>query len=73
MVRKDPRVDAYIANAAPFAQPILHRLRKVVHVACPDVEETLKWRTPTFMHHGILYGRPSPRSAPATGGSTSSG
>jgi hypothetical protein len=56
MPRKDPRVDAYIANAAPFARPILHRVRKVVHTACPDVAETLKWRTPTFMHHGILCG-----------------
>jgi uncharacterized protein YdeI (YjbR/CyaY-like superfamily) len=50
----DPRVDDYIAKAAPFAQPILRRIREVVHAGCPDVEETMKWSFPHFMHHGIL-------------------
>jgi uncharacterized protein YdeI (YjbR/CyaY-like superfamily) len=52
----DPRVDAYIAKAAPFAQPILVRLRRAVHRGCPEVTETLKWNVPTFEHHGILAG-----------------
>src|SRR5688572_26884769 len=52
----DPRIDAYIAKAAPFAQPILIRLRRAVHTACPDVVETLKWSVPAFEHHGILCG-----------------
>ena len=39
----DPRIDDYIANSAPFAQPILTHLRQVVHEACPEVEETWKW------------------------------
>ena len=56
MGTRDPRVTAYIANAAPFARPILTHLRAVVHEACPDAEETLKWSMPTFMHHGILCG-----------------
>ncbi|MDZ4806566.1 MAG: hypothetical protein SGI90_17070 [Candidatus Eisenbacteria bacterium] len=42
MPTRDPRVDAYIARSAPFAQPILKHLRKLVHQACPDCEETLK-------------------------------
>ncbi len=50
----DKRVDAYIAKAAPFAQPILKYLRAVVHEGCPDVEETIKWGFPHFMHDGIL-------------------
>src|SRR5262245_8032686 len=54
MPAKDPRVDQYIDRAAPFARPILKRLRKVIHAACPEVEETLKWGFPHFMHHGIL-------------------
>ena len=37
----DPRVDAYIAKSAPFARPILRRIRELVHEGCPDVEETL--------------------------------
>ncbi len=57
MPKTDPRVDAYIANAAEFAQPILRHLRQVVHETCPDVEETIKWRMPTFMYAGgILCG-----------------
>ena len=56
MGKKDPRVDAYIAAAAEFARPILTEIRSAVHAACPDVEETLKWSMPTFMHHGILCG-----------------
>ena len=56
MSSRDPRVDAYIANAAAFARPVLEHLRGIVHRACPDVEETLKWRMPTFMHHGMLCG-----------------
>lgn len=50
----DPRIDAYIAAAAPFARPILTHIRAVVHEACPDVEETIKWGMPMFTHHGIL-------------------
>jgi uncharacterized protein YdeI (YjbR/CyaY-like superfamily) len=56
MGTRDPRVDAYIANAAEFARPILAHLRQVVHAACPEVEETLKWRMPTFMYRGMLCG-----------------
>ncbi len=54
MASSDPRVDAYIERSADFAQPILHFLREAVHAACPDVEETIKWGMPMFMHHGNL-------------------
>jgi uncharacterized protein YdeI (YjbR/CyaY-like superfamily) len=54
MGKKDPRVDAYIAKAAPFARPILARLRKAVHAGCPTVEEAIKWGAPFFMYEGIL-------------------
>lgn len=50
----DPRVDEYIAKAPEFAQPILSHLRAVIHEACPDVEETIKWSMPNFVYHGIL-------------------
>src|SRR5882672_7010889 len=56
MATKDPRVDTYIAKAAPFAKPVLERLRSTVHAACPDVEETIKWGMPSFTYHGILCG-----------------
>lgn len=56
MRTKDPRIDAYIDKSADFAKPILIHIREVVHAACPDVEETLKWNMPAFMYRGILCG-----------------
>ncbi len=52
----DPRIDAYIASAPEFAQPILAHLRAIVHNACPEVEETMKWSRPHFEYHGLLCG-----------------
>jgi len=56
MGKKDPRVDAYIAKSAAFAKPILEYLRDLVHQACPEVEETLKWSMPSFGYKGLLCG-----------------
>jgi uncharacterized protein YdeI (YjbR/CyaY-like superfamily) len=56
MPKKDPRIDAYIDKAAPFARPILKHLRKVVHAGCPQVEETMKWSMPHFDYKGIMCG-----------------
>ncbi|MEO6067669.1 MAG: DUF1801 domain-containing protein [Gemmatimonadales bacterium] len=56
MGQRDKRIDAYIAKSAPFARPILTHLRAVVHEACPEAEETLKWGMPSFTYHGILCG-----------------
>jgi uncharacterized protein YdeI (YjbR/CyaY-like superfamily) len=56
MATRDPRVDAYIAKAPPFARPILTRFRKAVHAGCPDVTETLKWSVPHFDYKGVLGG-----------------
>ena len=56
MGKKDPRVDAYIAKAADFAKPILTEIRKRVHAACPEVEEDMKWSSPTFLYHGMMCG-----------------
>ncbi|MBV9988475.1 MAG: YdeI/OmpD-associated family protein [Chitinophagaceae bacterium] len=52
MAKPDPRIDAYIAKAAPFAQPILKHLRKLVHQGCPELEETIKWGFPSFDYKG---------------------
>ena len=56
MPNYDPRVDAYIEKAAPFAQPILSYLRELVHQACPEIEEEIKWGMPAFLHKGMLGG-----------------
>ena len=56
MGTRDPRVDGYITRSAEFAQPILTHLRAVVHAACPDVEEEIKWGSPSYMYKGMLCG-----------------
>jgi uncharacterized protein YdeI (YjbR/CyaY-like superfamily) len=54
MGKRDPRVDAYIRKAAPFARPILAEFRDLVHASCPDVEEKMKWSFPHFDYKGML-------------------
>lgn len=54
MAKLDPRIDAYIERSADFAQPVLRHIREVVHAACPDVEETMKWSFPHFDYKGIM-------------------
>lgn len=49
-MKTDPRVDAYIERQADFARPILTHLRDIVHEACPECEETLKWSMPSFVY-----------------------
>ena len=50
----DPRVDAYIDKSADFAKPILIHIRKLVHKACPDIQETMKWSFPHFDFKGTV-------------------
>lgn len=54
MGKRDKRVDEYIAKAQDFAKPILNHLRELVHKACPDVEETMKWSFPHFDYKGMM-------------------
>jgi uncharacterized protein YdeI (YjbR/CyaY-like superfamily) len=50
----DPRIDAYIAKAAPFARPILEKVRERVHAAAPEAVETMKWSAPGFTIDGKI-------------------
>jgi uncharacterized protein YdeI (YjbR/CyaY-like superfamily) len=54
MPEMDPRVDAYIGKAAPFAKPILLKLRKLIFQACPDAAETIKWGFPNYEVYGSM-------------------
>ncbi len=53
-MKTDPRVDAYIAKAAAFAQPILKHVRERVHAVAPEADETLKWSAPSFTIDGKI-------------------
>src|SRR5262245_22089649 len=54
MGKKIKQVDDYIAHAKPFAQPILKKIRVLLHKAGPKMEEKIKWNVPFFEQKGIL-------------------
>jgi hypothetical protein len=54
MSRRDPRVTAYINERAPFARPVLRRLRQVIRSSNAGLEETIKWGMPAYLHEGKL-------------------
>lgn len=54
MTKTDPRIDAYIDKAEPFARPILDHIRNLVHQACLEVEEKIKWSFPHFDYKGQM-------------------
>ena len=51
---KNKKVDEYISQSKDFAKPILKHLRELIHVACPQVVETIKWGHPHFEYKGLL-------------------
>ncbi len=51
---REPRIDAYIAKAQPFARPILEKVRERVHAVVPDIEEAMKWSHPTYCKGGKI-------------------
>lgn len=53
-MKHDPRIDAYIAKAQPFARPILLKVRERVHALVPGVEEMIKWGHPSYLKHGKI-------------------
>lgn len=52
--KADPRIDAYIAKAQPFARPILEKVRERIHAAAPEAVETMKWSAPGFTIDGKI-------------------
>lgn len=48
------QVDNFILKAQPFAQPILNHLRALIHHACPEAEEKIKWGMPFFDYKGEM-------------------
>lgn len=53
-MKSNPQVDQYILKSKDFAQPILHHLRALIHHACPEVEEKMKWSMPFFDYKGEM-------------------
>jgi uncharacterized protein YdeI (YjbR/CyaY-like superfamily) len=53
-LNRDPRIDAYIAKAQPFARQILEHVRERAHATVPEAQETLKWGAPSFVLDGKI-------------------
>ena len=52
---REPRIDAYIAKAAPFAQPILERMfANACTPSFPTPRKRLKWSAPSFVLDGKI-------------------
>ncbi|MFK4874087.1 YdeI family protein [Novosphingobium sp. ZW T3_23] len=51
-MKRDPRVDDYIARSAESLRPLLERLRDMAHGALPEAEEAIKWNVPHFTVRG---------------------
>ena len=47
-------IDAYIAGFSPDVQVILQEIRRTIHAAAPDAQETIKYQIPTFTLKGNL-------------------
>ncbi|MFZ1798246.1 MAG: YdeI/OmpD-associated family protein [Chitinophagaceae bacterium] len=54
MGKKNIQIDTYINQSAEFARPILEYFRLLVHTACPQISETIKWGFPNFEYKGIV-------------------
>jgi uncharacterized protein YdeI (YjbR/CyaY-like superfamily) len=50
--KHNSKVDAYAEKLEDFAEPIFNHLRALVHAACPDVVEEIKWGIPHFDYKG---------------------
>jgi uncharacterized protein YdhG (YjbR/CyaY superfamily) len=52
---KEPKtIEEYIAAQPPNVQPILQKIRKTIHEAAPEAEETISYRMPAFKQGGVL-------------------
>ena len=51
---RDERVDDYISKSQDFAQPILAQFRELMHKASSEIEETIKWGSPSFQYKGLV-------------------
>lgn len=53
-MRRDKRIDAYIAEFPPNTRAALRKIRSALHKAAPRAEETISYRIPAVRGHGIL-------------------
>lgn len=54
-ITKPATVAEYVDAAPEHARGKLREMRKCLHEAAPDAEESLKWGMPAFSHKRILF------------------
>jgi uncharacterized protein YdhG (YjbR/CyaY superfamily) len=52
--KKPTDIDDYISRLTADVQAVLQEVRKTIHRAAPNAEETLSYQMPAFRQHGIL-------------------
>jgi hypothetical protein len=53
-MNKNPEVDAYLKKKAHPMTAEIQRVREIILAAHPDIEETIKWSSPTFLYKGNM-------------------
>lgn len=52
---KAKNIEEYLAKLeGNFAHPILSRVREIIHETAPQVQEAIKWGSPSFEHKGLM-------------------
>lgn len=53
-MNKNPEVDTYLTKKAHPMTAEIERVREIILAVHPEVEETIKWSSPTFMYKGNM-------------------
>lgn len=49
-------VDAYISELSAFARPVVERLRQIIVSAAPDLDEAIRWNSPSYKGKLLVCG-----------------
>ncbi|MFZ4593056.1 MAG: DUF1801 domain-containing protein [Verrucomicrobiaceae bacterium] len=49
-------VEAYVASLSAFARPMVETIRKVIISTAPDLEEAIRWNTPSYKGKLLVCG-----------------
>ena len=54
MINKNVKVDAYLAEKKHPMNSEIQKVREIILAIDPRIEETIKWKSPTFMYKGNM-------------------
>ena len=53
-MKRNPEVDKYLKKKAHPMNAEIERVREIILSTHPDIEETIKWSSPTFLYKGNM-------------------